>query len=675
MMTTIGQLGIKRIYVVYTLVTIVLLCLLSLLGMFDRLDLFFLDRAFNLRGPQEPHSAVAVLAISQEDFERGAPRWPWPRSVMARLIDQLAEERPAVIAIDIQYGRKTSTETLLTRENFDEIRPYVYQALAGVALEIQSPDGLRVIGPGNDAFDKIVLGSASAEAQDRELADAVGRAVKMGVPVILSAQTVSGMGVRGLSPPYDALLESAGGSIGLVGVRTDEDGVLRRYIPYGLDADGNLVYGLAIEAVARYLGTTLPSTILPGGDVPLGDDTVIAINHGNFQVNFPGPPGTHITVNAGDVLDGRTDYSKTLAGKIVFVGVSDPSAEDLVTTPFSGAERMAGVEFHASAASTILSDAQISTTPRYQVLFIIFVMVLVAVALGRFMRPAIGILGAVVAAAGLLAVWSVSFSFGDYALPVAGPLAALVIAYAIAIADRVRIEQLNILQARSMLSRYLPNGVVKELLNDPVAAQLGAKRAEVTILFADIRGFTAISEKLEPEVVVGMLNEYLTVMTEIIFEYEGTIDKFEGDAILAFFGAPQAHDNDPERAVRTALEMRSQLDGLQGRWQELTKTSLKIGIGINCGAVMVGNIGSERRMDYTVIGDAVNLAARLQELTKEHDAPILISGEVAARLNGAASTRFIGKTDIRGRENAVDLYEVLEAETAALAASQLASDL
>ncbi|NQW24480.1 MAG: adenylate/guanylate cyclase domain-containing protein [SAR202 cluster bacterium] len=674
-MTTIGQLGIKRIYVVYTLVTIVLLCLLSLLGMFDRLDLFFLDRAFNLRGPQEPNSAVAVVAISQEDFERGAPRWPWPRSVMARLIDQLAEERPAVIAIDIQYGRKTSTETLLTRENFDEIRPYVYQALAGVKLEIQSPDGLRVIGPGNDAFDKIVLGSASAEAQDQELADAVGRAVDMGVPVILSAQTVSGMGVRGLSQPYDALLESAGGSIGLVGVRTDDDGVLRRYIPYGLDADGNLVYGLAIEAVARYLDATLPSTILPGGDVPIGSDTVIAINDGSFQVNFPGPPGTHLTVNAGDLLDGRIGNSETLTGKIVFVGVSDPSAEDLVATPFSGSERMAGVEFHASAASTILNDAQISTTPRYQVLFIIFVMVLVAVVLGRFMRPAIGILGAVVAAAGLLVVWSVSFSLWDYALPVAGPLVALVIGYSIAIADRVRIEQLNILQARSMLSRYLPNGVVKELLNDPVAAQLGAKRAEVTILFADIRGFTAISEKLEPEVVVGMLNEYLTVMTEIIFKHEGTIDKFEGDAILAFFGAPQAHDDDPERAVRTALEMRSQLDGLQDRWQELTKTSLKIGIGINCGAVMVGNIGSERRMDYTVIGDAVNLAARLQELTKEHDAPILISGEVASRLNGAASTRFIGKTEIRGRENAVDLYEVSELEMVTLTASELVSDL
>ena len=664
MLTPIRQLGIKRLCVVYTLILVTSLCVMSVLGLFNRPDLFFLDRAFNLRGTQEPHPDVVVVAISQEDFEQGAPRWPWPRSLMARLVDQLADEGPAVIAIDIQYGRKTSTETLLTREHFDEIRPHVFQALAGVKLEIQTPEGSRVIGPGNTAFDQIVLGAASAEAQDRELAEAVGRAVGLGIPVILAAQTVSGSGVRGLSQPYDALVEAAGGSVGLVGVRTDDDGVLRRYIPYGLDEEGDLVYGLALEAVASYLEVALPSNTLLNGDVPINNETVVAVEQGGFLVNFPGPPGTHATINAGDILDGRVDYSQDLGGKILFVGVTDPSAEDLVATPFSGSERMAGVEFHASAASTILNNSQISTMPRYQVLIIIIVIVLAAVALGRFVRPALGMFGAAVVAAALFAAWIGSFSEANYALPLAGLLAALIAGYAVAISDRVRVEQLNMLQARSMLSRYLPNGIVKEMLKDPVAAQLGAKRADITILFADIRGFTSLSEKLEPEVVVGILNEYLSVMTEIIFNNEGTIDKFEGDAILAFFGAPQAHEDDPERAVRTALEMRDKLEGLQSHWHELTQSRLEIGIGINSGAVMVGNIGSHRRMDYTVIGDAVNLAARLQELTKEYDAPILISGEVAASLNGAVSTRFLGETRIRGREHSVDLYEVSELSAA-----------
>ncbi|MDA1129752.1 MAG: adenylate/guanylate cyclase domain-containing protein [Chloroflexi bacterium] len=408
----------------------------------------------------------------------------------------------------------------------------------------------------------------------------------------------------------------------------------------------------------------MPRTTLANGDVPIGSDTVIRVRDGGFLVNFPGPPGTHATVNAGDILDGRGGYSEDLEGKILFIGVSDPSAADMVQTPFTGSGLMAGVEFHASAASTILNGAQITTTPRYQVLLIVILMVLVAVALGRLVSPALGALGAVIAAIALLAAWSSAFSAMDYALPVAGPLAALIAGYAVAITDRVRVEQSNMLQARTMLTRYLPDSVVKVMLKDNEAAQLGAKRAEVTILFADIRGFTAVSEKLEPELVVGILNEYLSVMTEIIFNNGGTIDKFEGDAILAVFGAPQRHEDDPQRAVRTALEMRDHLKGLQSSWREITQANLEIGIGINSGAVMVGNIGSGRRMDYTVIGDAVNLAARLQDLTKEHNAPILISGEVASKLNGIA-TRFIGETQIRGRENSVDLYEVLEHQDAA----------
>lgn len=488
--------------------------------------------------------------------------------------------------------------------------------------------------------------------------------MESGIPVILAAQTVSGTGVQGLSQPYDELVEAAGGSLGLVGVRTDDDGVLRRYIPYGLDEDGQLVYSLALEAVASYLQVDLPLSTSPNGDVAIGGDHHIALDRGGFLVNFPGPPGTHDTVNAGDILDGRLDYSQKLGGKILFVGVSDPSAEDLIATPFSGSERMSGVEFHAGAASTILNNGQITTTPRYQVLIIIVVMVLAAVTLGRFVRPALGMLGATVLAVGLLGTWAGSFSYANYSLSVAGPLTALIAGYAVAITDRLRVEQLNMLQARSMLSRYLPNGIVRELLKDPAAPKLGAKRAEITILFADIRGFTALSEKLEPEAVVGILNEYLSVMTEIIFNNSGTVDKFEGDAILAFFGAPQRHEDDPERAVKTALEMRDQLEGLQSHWQDLTQTRLEIGIGINSGAVMVGNIGSDRRMEYTVIGDAVNLAARLQELTKEYDAPILISGEVASRINGAVAIQFLGETHIRGREHSVDLYAISKLDKA-----------
>ncbi len=255
-------------------------------------------------------------------------------------------------------------------------------------------------------------------------------------------------------------------------------------------------------------------------------------------------------------------------------------------------------------------------------------------------------------------MWMGSFVLANHLLPLVAPLAGAFLGYTLAITDRVSVEQLEKRQARSMLSRYLAPGVVEEMLKNPVAAQLGGKRADITVLFSDIRGFTSISERLEPEEVVSLLNEYLTVMTDIIFRHEGTIDKFEGDGILAFFGAPQAHDDDPERAIRAALEMRDQLVELADRWMERTQASLRIGIGINTGRAMIGNIGSHRRMDYTIIGDTVNLASRVQELTKEYGIPILVTGSTQARVKYIRRLKFIHSVEVRGRHQPVDLYAV-----------------
>ena len=180
----------------------------------------------------------------------------------------------------------------------------------------------------------------------------------------------------------------------------------------------------------------------------------------------------------------------------------------------------------------------------------------------------------------------------------------------------------------------------------------------LAVLFSDIRGFTSISERLAPEEVVSLLNQYLTVMTEVVFKHGGTVDKFEGDAILAFFGAPQPHDDDPERAVRTAMEMRERLAELADEWRERTQTPLEIGIALNTGQAMVGNIGSPRRMEYTVIGDAVNLSSRLQDLTKEYGVSVLISGATYDLVKDMCEVRALGRVAVRGRKQLVSLYEV-----------------
>ena len=210
------------------------------------------------------------------------------------------------------------------------------------------------------------------------------------------------------------------------------------------------------------------------------------------------------------------------------------------------------------------------------------------------------------------------------------------------------------------------------MLKNPVAAQLGGKRANLTVLFSDIRGFTTISEQLTPEEVVDLLNEYLTVMTDVIFRYGGTVDKFEGDAILAFFGAPRVQDDDAQRAVRTALEMRDRLGDLEGKWRERTSESLRIGIALNTGPALVGNIGSPQKMEYTVIGDVVNLASRLQDLTKEYGVSILISGSTYEQVKNMCQVRPLGSVVVRGRQQPVEVYEVVDLLTAATENGSLA---
>lgn len=651
--------SLRRLFLVYSLPLLVCISLLSVFNVFQRPDLFFLDRAFQWRGAQEPGDEIAIVAISQEDFERGAPRWPWPRSLVARLIDQVSEHQPAVIAVDILYTEKTNSEAVITREQFADIQPFLYQVLSGTTLEIQTAKGTRVIGPGAPGFDQIVAGANSARAQDLELANAVQRAVDNGVRVVLAANTISNGGQVGLAEPYSLLASAAGDSLGLVGVRVDGDGVLRRYLPYGRDQNGEFVYGLSLVAVTEFTGVELPERPLPNGHVPLGEDLLVKVTDGRFLVNFRGPSGTYPTYIARDVLKEGGSLSGGLRGKIVFIGVTDPSAEDLYSTPLSGSGRMAGVEFHAAAADTLLSGTFIREAPRYQQILALAFLGLVAIALGRFLRPLFGLAGVLATVGALFGLWIGSFAGANYFLPIAAPLAGVFAGYGFAIADRVGVERLEKQQARSMLSRYLHPGIVKEMLKSSTAAQLGGTRAELTVLFSDIRGFTSISERLSPEEVVSLLNEYLSVMTEVIFKYEGTVDKFEGDAILAFFGAPQAHQDDPLRAVRTAIDMRDRLEELQDSWIGRTETPLRIGIGINTGQAVVGNIGSHRRMDYTIIGDAVNLAARLQDLTKEYGASILISGSTKAAVEHRCQLRSLGSIEVRGRRQPVDLYEVI----------------
>ena len=209
-----------------------------------------------------------------------------------------------------------------------------------------------------------------------------------------------------------------------------------------------------------------------------------------------------------------------------------------------------------------------------------------------------------------------------------------------------------------IFGKYVSPGVLDEILEDP--PELGGEDKEVTVLFSDIRGFTSMSESMQPEEVVGVLNDYLTTMTDIILAYGGTIDKFIGDAIMAVFGAPIHYTDHTLRAAKAALKMREALKGLWAKWAAEQKPPFDIGIGISTGEAIVGNIGSVRRTEYTAIGDIVNLGARIEPLNKEFNTHILISEAVYERTKDSVVVSEIGQVKVRGKKQEVRLFELTD---------------
>ena len=237
---------------------------------------------------------------------------------------------------------------------------------------------------------------------------------------------------------------------------------------------------------------------------------------------------------------------------------------------------------------------------------------------------------------------------------------ALFFGYTSQTAYRFLMEERRARDIRKMFSSYVSKRIVDELIRDPSKAKLGGDRKEITVLFSDIRGFTSFSEKHQPEEVVSLLNEYLGAMTEIVFAHEGTLDKFVGDAIMALWGAPVGQPDHAERAARCALAMIAKLKELQAKWTAEGKYVIDIGIGINTGDMVVGNMGAEgKKMDYTVIGDNVNLGARLEGLTRKYNNHIIISEYTYEKIKDVVQATELDSVTVKGKEKPVVVYDLV----------------
>jgi adenylate cyclase len=263
----------------------------------------------------------------------------------------------------------------------------------------------------------------------------------------------------------------------------------------------------------------------------------------------------------------------------------------------------------------------------------------------------------VAGSAGLTGLLSMVFARGLW-LSLTEPLIAVALATVAGVTYQYTVEGREKRKVKRLFGRYVSRDVYEQLMEDPALAKLGGQRRDMSVLFSDIRGFTTVSEAGEPEAIVGQLNDYFSRMVRIVFANRGTVDKFVGDMIMALFGAPLDDPAHADHAVATAVEMIAELHRMNEEWAAAGRPTLDIGVGINSGDMVAGNIGSETIMSYTVIGDNVNLASRLESLNKHYQSRIIISEATRERLKGQYDVRPLGSVTVKGKTKAVDIYEV-----------------
>jgi adenylate cyclase len=348
---------------------------------------------------------------------------------------------------------------------------------------------------------------------------------------------------------------------------------------------------------------------------------------------------------------------------VVFVGMPGTPGGDRIETPFS--RSVPAVERHAVVAANILAGDFLREAPAAADLLAVLAAGLAVPLLLR--RRAVLSLLCLFGAALALVSANVALFAGGTRLALALPLFVLLASGGGAVVRQHLAEASGERRVRRLFSSYVTERVVERLIADPGLARPGGERREVTILFADIRGFTGFAERNPPEEVVRTLNEYLEAMTEVVFRWEGTLDKFIGDTILAFWGAPLPQEDHAERALRCSLNLCARLDRLNAKWVAEGRQPLEIGIGVTTGQVLVGNIGAEgKKMDYTVIGDQVNICSRVEELTKDFAARILVTGGTFERLRpafaaaafGHVTVESLAPVPVKGKQERVRVYRV-----------------
>jgi adenylate cyclase len=620
-------------------------------------------------GPRvyDPAIPVRIVDIDNESLAR-LGQWPWPRNRLAELVDKLHDMGAAVVVFDVLFSEHDRTSA-------EEVLKQLPDLPEKQALEAAMS---RTAGSNDETLAKAIT------AQPTVLGIALADDVEPRKPEVKSGFAMAGDDARhfvqrfkGSVEPIDVLAQPAAGLAAMNWV-PDRDLVIRR-VPLLFSAEGQLVPSLALDAlrVAQGASTVIVKASNASGEEAYGAETgVNAIKVGNVEIKTDGDAAIRIHY-AGSQPGRRIPVWKVLAGEappeaieghIVLIGTSAHSLSDIRATPLEGA--VPGVDVHAEILEQVLGGVRL-TRPDYARGLEIFALVLgslIAYGLARVLRPAPAA-GAVLAlvAAMVAASW---YAFTrlellfDPLVAIAGMLLTYV-ATTVIVYRRTEGERKAI---RDAFTHYVSPDVVSRLAADPTKLKLGGETRELSIMFADVRGFTTRSEMLRAEEVIKFLNAIHTPLTLAVLDHKGTIDKYMGDGLMAFWNAPLDDPDHVAHACRTALVMSRMIPDIDRKLSEQLGSSfggvpLGLGIGLNTGPAAVGNMGSDMRFDYSIVGDSVNVAARLEPMSKTFGVPIVVSEAVADAVPSFAFVP-LGGIQLKGKTSATRLYALYGDETA-----------
>ncbi len=642
-------------------------------GALKTLEEKHIDERFQKRGVIniKDTAKVIIVEITQNTYDGIPARWPWPRDIYAHVIRNLNLAGAKAIGIDLIMSTPDQISPAHDSAMFDVIRRYRNVVVAG---KISNTEG-----------------SVSN--------------VEMNNGTQINLQENTGYSISKEKENYNSVYFPADSSIGIVEMVNDEDGVTRRYLPFRYSpSTDRLVPSFSFAVVNKYY--QMPSMaisnitpdyfILHGHKVPRYDPI-------SMLINFYGPSRTFKYFDFIDVLDDKDFKTKDelelgvdintwddpangylqsgiFKDKIVLIGSTLPEDKDVLPIAFAKGDKKGdnlinGVEIHANAIENILANSFLIKEPKaIEIGVIIFLSFFTFYVTSRFKirfnySLFLELFNIIIIAAMLAGVRALSlyvFTHYNILASIMSANLAIILGYLGSLTYRLVFLSIQVMSERKqkgmikgMFSQYVNAAVVDELIENPDSLKLGGLKRDISVFFSDIESFTTISESMPPEDLVTFLNEYLTEMTAVIFKNKGTLDKYIGDAIMAFWGAPMPLEDHKFLACKTSLEMKKRLAELQKKWAGEHKIPINFRIGLNAGNTIVGNVGGSQRFDYTIIGDTVNLASRLEGANKEYGTRIMISESIYESVQDLVVTRELDLLVVKGKTKPIRVFELI----------------